>query len=464
MDFGVKLMKTIHRLLLFMAILIASLAFSMSAYALEPNLGVSDSYRDSEYYSQLTAVDTSSENQRQIFYAVAQSQLGYHESDSANDLSGLSSGAKNFTEYGRAMRANGTSLCAYFISWCARQAGVDSIKNSGYAGPFSDTRYSWAEIVNGAYLPQAGDIVTFKWSTDNFTYSHVGIVSSCTRNRNGSYQLVTIEGNSDNSVQQKTRNINANGTITGTTHRIVNFGVPDFQNSGVPAPPPTVGRTSQPTVSVNGQDVTVSWNYSGSAESLDIYLVQVPWRWEDIKYSASVTPKGKNYTFGNVAAGEYQTFIIARPNPDNIQSEWTAITVAVEPAEITELPKQEKLSDNSDTNIPKIIVNNGNRYLYVYQPTGEVIRQLGAGNYEVHMYPGTTYQLDTVITPDDGTQKLDYSVKSINNDPNNGDGITVDENGLITASEMAVGSVRILITCGSAKEEITIIMELLTKS
>lgn len=71
--------------------------------------------------------------------------------------------------------------------------------------------------------------------------------------------------------------------------------------------------------------MTVSWNYSGSASNYDVYLVQSPWRWEDIKHHMSTT--STSCIFKNVSPGDYQAFIIARPNQDTKQSEWTAFTV-----------------------------------------------------------------------------------------------------------------------------------------
>ena len=85
------------------------------------------------------------------------------------------------------------------------------------------------------------------------------------------------------------------------------------------------GRTSKPVVSVSDGNATVSWNYSGKASSYDVYLVQSPWRWEDIKYHMSAA--STSCVFKNVAPGDYQVFVIARPNKDTKQSEWTAFTV-----------------------------------------------------------------------------------------------------------------------------------------
>ena len=81
-----------------------------------------------------------------------------------------------------------------------------------------------------------------------------------------------------------------------------------------------------PSVTVNGYSVTVSWNAVENATHYDVYLLQEPWRWEDIKYSAaSITQT--SVTFGDVAVGDYKAFVISRPNADTVQSGWQAFTV-----------------------------------------------------------------------------------------------------------------------------------------
>ncbi len=89
----------------------------------------------------------------------------------------------------------------------------------------------------------------------------------------------------------------------------------------------SVGKTSKPSVSVNGQDVTVSWTYSGTGDSIAVYLVQDPWAWADIKHCFVVSPDITSHTFTGIDPGFYQAFIIAQPNAANIQSDWTEFTV-----------------------------------------------------------------------------------------------------------------------------------------
>mgnify|MGYP004483082741 CR=1 FL=1 len=82
-----------------------------------------------------------------------------------------------------------------------------------------------------------------------------------------------------------------------------------------------------PAVSVDGSTVSVSWNSVANATSYDVYLVQEPWGWGDIKYRGST--QGTSYTFTNVRNGSYAAFVIARPNKDTVQSEWSSFNVNV---------------------------------------------------------------------------------------------------------------------------------------
>ncbi len=72
--------------------------------------------------------------------------------------------------------------------------------------------------------------------------------------------------------------------------------------------------------SVSGSNVTVSWTASTNATHYDVYLLQEPCRWEDIKYSQ--TAYSTYAVFNDVAAGDYYAFVIARPNENTVQSYW----------------------------------------------------------------------------------------------------------------------------------------------
>ena len=84
-----------------------------------------------------------------------------------------------------------------------------------------------------------------------------------------------------------------------------------------------------PAVSVDGSTVSVSWNSVANATKYDVYLLQDPWRWEDVKYRGST--QGTSYTFTNVRDGAYCAFVISRPNPDSEQSYWKGFNVKATP-------------------------------------------------------------------------------------------------------------------------------------
>lgn len=86
-----------------------------------------------------------------------------------------------------------------------------------------------------------------------------------------------------------------------------------------------VGTTSKPEVSVNGQTVNVSWSYSGSGTSIDVYIIVSPWDWSGIRYKQNVT--GNSCTFTDVAPGYYNVFTVAQPNNRQVQSDWAEFTV-----------------------------------------------------------------------------------------------------------------------------------------
>lgn len=89
-----------------------------------------------------------------------------------------------------------------------------------------------------------------------------------------------------------------------------------------------VGTTSKPSVSVSGQNVTVTWSYSGKGTSVDVHLIQHPWGWNDVKYKQTLSPGSTSCVFSGVAPGYYRVFTVARPNSDSVQSEWAEFSVA----------------------------------------------------------------------------------------------------------------------------------------
>ena len=169
----------------------------------------SGSYRESDYYRRLGAVQLTGD-QRQDILAVARSQVGYREGDGASQLDGETAGSRDYTEYGRLLGTQGTAWCSEFASWCARQAGIPAsvFGNAVSAVPssFGGTCYQWAETVyaGGDYKPQPGDVILFAWdgtSTKAKALSHTALLERVTQ-RDGSPVLHIIHGNSGNSVKE----------------------------------------------------------------------------------------------------------------------------------------------------------------------------------------------------------------------------------------------------------------------
>ena len=197
---------------------------------LTPSYTPSSPYRSSAYYTQLCNV-TLTGNQRTDLVNVVRSQLGYHEGDSFSDLGGSSSGSSNYTEYGYwyGTQVAGSSggyyyaWCAYFISWCARQAGIPTsiISNASYACAGSDngdfknlTYYS-----RGSYTPQAGDLIFFDWTSVDGQWDHVEVVTAVS-----SSSVTTIGGNTGtNNVKERTWSLSYS--------EIQGYGVPNYSGS-----------------------------------------------------------------------------------------------------------------------------------------------------------------------------------------------------------------------------------------
>ena len=194
---------------------------------LTPSYTPSASYRSGKYYTQLCNVSLTG-NQRTDLVNVARSQLGYHEGDNTSQLHGESSGSRNYTEYGYwyGTQVQGNSggsyyaWCAYFISWCARQAGIPTsiISNASYAcagsdnGDFKNLDY----YARGSYTPKVGDLVFFCWEGNSSCWDHVEIVIGV-----DSSNVTTLGGNtSTNNVKKRSWNL-SNSYIRG-------YGVPKY--------------------------------------------------------------------------------------------------------------------------------------------------------------------------------------------------------------------------------------------
>ena len=150
--------------------------------------------------------------------AVAQTQVGYQE------------GVNNNNKYSAAFGVNNVEWCAYFVSWCAKEAGISDsiIHRQGIASPFSGYFNVPNTHSSGDYFPKPGDLF-FYGPNSNGDHYHVGIVE--TVNASTGY-ITTIEGNT-----------NSSGSSTGyivyrhTRHyqhsTICCYGTPKYTNTSV---------------------------------------------------------------------------------------------------------------------------------------------------------------------------------------------------------------------------------------
>ncbi len=185
--------------------------------------GISNSYKNSKFYEKLSKITLTGDGRTDVI-AVALTQAGYLESNTAGDYAGVNAGSKDYCEYNYNMGdygigyGNGYHWCASFVSWALLQSGCYSIRTSsqgdwcrfhdGKDGDALDTSYIWREVGvprwydqmkaagrlqisayhGGNYIPQTGDLIFYSW--DGTNQAHIGLVIYS----DGTY-VYTVEGN-----------------------------------------------------------------------------------------------------------------------------------------------------------------------------------------------------------------------------------------------------------------------------
>ena len=148
--------------------------------------------------------------------AIATDQIGYHEKASNSNLDSktANSGKGNYTKYGRDLHKagyyngnkNGYDWCDQFVDWCFFKLCGNKDKaeylecqtgNYGAGCGFSLRYYKAAGRFDGN--PKVGDQIFFKYSNDDSTADHTGIVVGVTDSI-----IETVEGNSGNQVKRNT--------------------------------------------------------------------------------------------------------------------------------------------------------------------------------------------------------------------------------------------------------------------
>ena len=168
---------------------------------LSNSVWTSDEYKKSTYYQNLVTLDkslTGSAANASGLISVAKSQSGYHEGDSPEStdysaLQGNTSGSNNFTEYmcsfnGRIITTglSDQAWCAYFVTWCARRAGISTNLISNFSGctpavnatlPSDCNAVIYTKDLAGSWTPSKGDLIFFTGTSAGYS-GHVGIVDS----------------------------------------------------------------------------------------------------------------------------------------------------------------------------------------------------------------------------------------------------------------------------------------------
>ena len=146
---------------------------------------------------------------------IAEAEIGYHEkaSNSSLDSKTANSGSKNYTKYGRDLykagyyngNKNGYEWCDQFVDWCffklcgsKEKAEYLECQTGDYGAGcgFSMKYYKTAGRFDKT--PKVGDQIFFKYTDDDSTADHTGIVVRVTDSL-----VETIEGNSGSEVKRK---------------------------------------------------------------------------------------------------------------------------------------------------------------------------------------------------------------------------------------------------------------------
>lgn len=218
-------------------------AFRSTPAEFDVSASMTTCYTGSYYDSALSRVNLTG-NYREDIINIALSQLGYHEGDSENDYDGRNTrGSSDYTEYGRYLGNTGSAWCSEFASWCIFKANVPtqivapsrSANVVGFTEGTSATWYTWNQTIygGGSYEPRQGDIILWAWDNNSHStdenLSHTAILRTAEAQNGGRVILKTIDGNSNNRVEECNYTVNAaSGSLVGRTGRLCYIIAPDY--------------------------------------------------------------------------------------------------------------------------------------------------------------------------------------------------------------------------------------------
>ena len=158
--------------------------------------------------------------------AVAKTQLGYTELNTRTGLPLEYGQDGGYTKYGAWFGDSTGAWCAYFVSWCASQAGIPTsivprLGNCVTAVNWYKNHSVFYSRSTG-YVPKTGDIIFYNWGGGS-SAQHIGIITGVSGNN-----IYTIEGNTDSNVGYRC----AAKTRSRTANYIVGYGVPAYNDAG----------------------------------------------------------------------------------------------------------------------------------------------------------------------------------------------------------------------------------------
>ena len=180
--------------------------------------------------------------------SIAEAEIGYHEKANNSNLDSktANSGKGNYTKYSRDLHKagyyngnkQGFDWCDQFVDWCFYQLCGKNKDKAEYiecqtgkygAGCGFSLKY-YKQAGRFDKNPKVGDQIFFKYTNDDSTADHTGIVVRVTNSR-----IETIEGNSGNEVKRK--------TYDRSYYAIIGYGHPRFDEAPAAATQPKVETT-----------------------------------------------------------------------------------------------------------------------------------------------------------------------------------------------------------------------------
>ncbi len=229
-------------------------------------------------------------NQPLDLVSVAKTQLGYAE------------GANNYNKYAESFGNPYSPWCGYFISWCARQAGIPPtvIPSSGSSTAFFSIGTYHART--SGYIPQAGDIMLYGSYGDSY---HVSIVEYYDT---AAGKVHVLDGNWSDKVSSHST------TLSNT--EVAGFVTPFYTSSLTEL---TAYNMKTPVMLVAGKSFSVS-GYIGSPNLISKVTVNIIDGNGKTAITAAGTPNAKGFninaldsklSFGKLAEGSYTFRVIA---------------------------------------------------------------------------------------------------------------------------------------------------------